>query len=121
MLFLCIHNIQSFNGFHLNKAKQSLLDMDLQEERKRRGTEKAYVIVKETRGMLILPLRWSRLSLKENQSAGTEFHNLDIHGKWLLATFVRQYLIQIFPSQKDKVQTMHRGWEITCLCEAYKK
>lgn len=31
--------------------------MDLQEERKRRGTEKAYVIVKETRGMLILPLR----------------------------------------------------------------
>ena len=46
------------------------------------------VMVKEARCMLILPLKRCRLQLKGKQYAGTEFHNVAIHGKELLATSV---------------------------------
>ena len=46
------------------------------------------VMVREARCMLILPLKRCRLQLKGKQYAGTEFLNVAIHGKKLLATSV---------------------------------
>ena len=62
-------------------------------------------MVKEARCMLILPLKRCRLYLKGKQYAGTEFHNVAIYGKKLLATYVPQHVLQIFTSQKDKLYT----------------
>ena len=70
-------------------------------------------MVKEARCMLILPLKRCRLWLKEKQYAGTEFQNLAMHGKKLLATSVPQHVLQMFISQKDKLCT---GVEKSCAC-----
>ena len=63
-------------------------------------------MLKEARCMLILPL-------KRKQYAVTEFHNLAIHGKELLATSLPQYVLQMFTSQKDELCT---GVEKSCAC-----
>ena len=63
-------------------------------------------MLKETRCMLIC-------MLKRKQYAGTEFHNLAIHGKKLLTTSVPQLVLQMFTSQKDKQCT---GVEKSCAC-----
>ena len=45
-------------------------------------------MVKEARYMPTMPLKRCRLQLKGKQNTGTEFHNLAIYGKKLLATSV---------------------------------
>ena len=53
------------------------------------------MMVKKARWMLILPLKRCRLWLKGKQYADTDFHNLAIHGKKILATSVPQHLQQM--------------------------
>ena len=63
--------------------------------------------------MLILPLRRCSCSSKEKQYDGTEFHNIAIHAKKLLATSVPQHFLQMFTSQKEKLCI---GVEKSCVC-----
>ena len=70
-------------------------------------------MVKEARCMLILPLKRCRLYLKGKQYAGTELHNVALHGKKRLATSVPKHVLHMFTSQKDKLCT---GVEKSCAC-----
>ena len=63
--------------------------------------------------MLILPLKSCILYLKGKQYAGTEFHNVALHGKKLLVTFVPKHVLQMLTSQKHKLCT---GVEKSCTC-----
>ena len=70
-------------------------------------------MVKEARYMLILPLKSCILYLKGKQYAGTEFHNVALHGKKLLATSVPKHVLQMFTSKKEKLCT---GIDKSCAC-----
>ena len=59
-----------------HKAKQPLLGMNLQSERKR--IRKIQVIGKYARFLFTLALKKFRLLVKGKQSAGTEFHSIAV-------------------------------------------
>ena len=72
-------------------------------------------MIKEARCMLILPLA------QRKQYKDTDFHNLAIHGKKLLATSVPQHLLQMFTSQREKLCTgVEKSKNCVCVFDIHK-